>query len=202
MNSLTYRFGDWLRQLPRQTFFPFLVIFLISGLVCLTSLRHNNSTMLKLRNEVYTADKNNTDVNAALNNLRDYVYAHMNTNLSTGTNIKPPIQLKYTYQRLEAAAQQQASNSGLYTEAENYCQSVIPGSVSFYGAGRISCVTDYINSHGGKSVAPIPVALYEFDFKSPTWSPDLAGWSLVVVILSAAGAIIIILISQIRKLLK
>jgi hypothetical protein len=28
-------------------------------------------------------------------------------------------------------------------------------------------------------VPNISPSLYEFDFVSPTWSPDLAGWSLV-----------------------
>ena len=29
--------------------------------------------------------------------------------------------------------------------------------------------------------------LYEFDFLSPTWSPDLAGWSLVLAVLTSLG---------------
>ena len=49
----------------------------------------------------------------------------MNTNLSSGGNaIKPPIQLKYTYERLLATEQAKtaASNSKIYTEAQAYCQ--------------------------------------------------------------------------------
>lgn len=136
--------------------------------------------MIILRNQVYATDQSGGDVSTALNNLREFVYSHMNTNLSSGGNaIKPSIQLKYTYERLESAAQQQANNAGLYTDAENYCQAQIPASVSVSGRGRISCVQDYILSHGGQQAASIPAALYEFDFASPSWSPDLAGWSMV-----------------------
>jgi hypothetical protein len=104
----------------------------------------------------------------------------MNTDLSSGGNaIKPPIQLKYTYERLQSGAQAQTNNASLYTEAENYCQAQIPASVSISGRGRIGCVQDYILSHGGQAAAAVPVGLYEFDFASPSWSPDLAGWSLV-----------------------
>jgi hypothetical protein len=70
------------------------------------ALRHNNETMVKLRTAVYEADKNSGDVNTTLNKLRKYVYAHMNTDLSSGGNtIKPPIQLQHTYERLQAAEQ-------------------------------------------------------------------------------------------------
>lgn len=159
----------------------FLILFIISALVSVYALRHNNLTMIELRNAVYEADKSGGDVNAALDNLRQYVYAHMNTNLSSGGNaIKPPIQLKYTYERLQSAAEAAVNNRSLYTDAENYCQTQIPASVSISGRGRISCVQDYIASHGGKKAPQIPAALYEFDFVSPTWSPDLAGWSLIL----------------------
>jgi hypothetical protein len=159
----------------------FLILFAFSAFVSVTALRHNNQEMVRLRNAVYAADQNNGDINGALNNLRKYVYGHMNTNLSSGGNaIKPPIQLKYTYERLLASASQQSNNSGLYTQAENYCQAQIPASVSISGRGRISCVQDYILSHGGNKAPAIPVALYEYDFVSPSWSPDLAGWSLVI----------------------
>lgn len=165
-------------RMPR---YVFLALFIISTLVSIYALRHNNLTMVKLRDAVYAADKSDGDVNAALNTLRAYVYSHMNTNLSSGGNtIKPPIQLKYTYERLQANANKAVNNGGLYTEAENYCQAKIPASVSISGRGRIACVQDYILSHGGKSAPAIPTALYEFDFVSPSWSPDLAGWSLVL----------------------
>jgi len=177
-----------LASVRKLSYRVFLGLFLLSAVVSIIALRANNEHMIGLRNNVYAADKSSGNVNVALNNLRNYVYAHMNTNLSSGGNaIKPPIQLKYTYERLESAAQAQANNTGLYTTAENYCQSVVPASVSISGSGRIGCVQDYISSHGGQAAAAIPVALYEFDFVSPAWSPDLAGWSLVVCGLSLVG---------------
>lgn len=170
------------KLIPYQVFIALFVVF---GVVSVIALRHNNQTMVSLRNAVYTADQNNGNVEVALDNLRAYVYAHMNTDLSSGgSSIKPPIQLKYTYDRLQSAAEAAANNSQLYTDAENYCQAQIPASVSVSGRGRISCVQDYITSHGGKQATTIPVGLYEFDFLSPTWSPDLAGWSLVITAIS------------------
>ncbi len=165
----------------------FLGLFIISGIVAVYALRHNNQTMVQLRSEVYAADQSGGDVNAALNNLRKYVYGHMNTDLSSGGNaIKPPIQLKYTYERLLETQQQTtaASNSQIYTEAHICCQALVPAGVS--GRGRVPCVQDYVTSHGVKT-SPIPTGLYQFDFVSPTWSPDLAGWSLVFAALTGLG---------------
>lgn len=163
------------------------MLFIVISVVTVYALRHNNQTMVELRSEVYATDQADGDVNSALNNLREYVYGHMNTNLSSGGNaIKPPIQLKYTYERLLEAQQQTAaaSNSQIYTQAQTYCQALVPAGVS--GRGRVSCVQDYVTSHGVKTT-PIPTGLYQFDFISPTWSPDLAGWSLVTAVLTGLG---------------
>lgn len=177
-----------LHRLARTSARTWLALLIAVSIVCVLALRHNNQTMVKLRDAVYTADKNNGDVNGALNNLRAYVYAHMNTDLSSGGNtIKPPIQLKFTYQRLYDAQvnQVESQNQQLYTDAENYCQSI---NHAYFGTTRVPCVQNYVINHGLKSAqVTIPAGLYEFDFVSPSWSPDLAGFSLLAsAILSAA----------------
>ena len=74
----------------RVPYSVFLVFFIITGITAIYALRANNQTMVKLRAEVYATDQAAGDVNGALNNLREYVYGHMNTNLSSGGNaIKP-----------------------------------------------------------------------------------------------------------------
>jgi len=160
-----------------------LFLFVISAVICIAALRDNNQTMSKLRQDVYTVDKNNGDINTALNNLRNYIYAHMNTSLSSGTNIKPPIQLKYTYQRLYDVKynQLQDTNQQIYNAAKNAC---LPTTSGTYDPDRLACIGQYAINHGvnGANINISP-ALYQFDFASPTWSPDLAGWSLVLSII-------------------
>src|ERR1700679_2202908 len=78
-----------------------LVIAAVLSVTCIFALRANNEHMIKLRNSVYSADKNDGNVEAALQNLQSYVTSHMNTNLVSGNGtVYPPIQLKYTYQRI------------------------------------------------------------------------------------------------------
>jgi hypothetical protein len=169
----------WTRVRPIKTWY-LLALFLVCAIICIFALRGNNLNMVKLRNNVYAADKSNGNVELALENLRDYVAVHMNTSLTASAGgVYPPIQLKYTYQRLEVAAQAQVAPAGsqLYTNAENYCQQF--DSSSFSGRSRVPCVENYVSTHGVVA-QKIPPSLYEFDFVSARWSPDLAGWSLVV----------------------
>lgn len=167
----------------------FLIIAVVFGLISVYALRQNNFNMIKLRSAVFRADEHNGNTEAALRDLRAYVYGHMNTNLSSGDNtIYPPIQLKYSYDRAIAANQQSSpDNAQIYNDAQTECEKQFPRGLS--GSGRIPCIAQYVSSHGIQEEATIPVSLYEFDFVSPRWSPDLAGWSMVVAGLSGLLAI-------------
>lgn len=178
----------WTRVRPVKPWY-FLVLAIISGIFCIFALRANNEHMIVLRDAVYSADKNNGNVEQALQKLRAYVYRHMNTDLAAGPNaVHPPIQLKYTYDRLVQAESKrvQSTNANLYTNAQAYCQVLIPN--GFSGRYREGCINQYVTTHG-TSAQTIPKNLYEFDFVSPKWSPDLAGWSLVVTVLFALTAL-------------
>lgn len=127
--------------------------------------------MEKLKVAVYTADRDNGNVQAALIRLQAYVTAHMNTNLSTSNGaVYPPIQLQNTYLK------QAPSEAGLYTQAQSYCQQLDP--TDFSGRNRVPCIEQFITSHGSTTEP----ALYQFDFISPAWSPDAAGFSLLATV--------------------
>jgi hypothetical protein len=176
----------WLRHVSP---WYFLAAAVLSTVVCVFALRANNQHMITLRDAVYQADKDNGDVQGALNKLQAYVTAHMNTNLSAGPNaVYPPIQLKYTYDRLVQAQGDAATkaNSQLYTDAQHYCEA--QNHTDFSGRNRVPCIQQYVQAHSTASSAPtIPDSLYKFSFVSPSWSPDLAGWSLVVAALVWLG---------------
>lgn len=179
-----------------------MVAFVAILFVTVFALRHNNQQMLSLRQAVFTADEKNGDVEGALRELRTYIYAHMNTDLNTGKNaVYPPIQLEHTYARLLAAQQESVkqANQQIYTEAQSYCEKLHPE--SFSGGSRVPCIRDYVASRG-IHITPIPDSLYKFDFVSPKWSPDLAGWSLLATIVVGVLLIVRAVIPLILKLLK
>ena len=168
----------WVLIRPIKVWYLVVLLLASTGL-CIVALRDNNLTMVQLRDEVYLADKDGKEVESALQRLRAHVYAHMNTELSTGNNVYPPVQLKYTYQRLQQAEKDRVrqDNARIYTDAQNYCEQQNPN--GFSGRGRVACIEAYVSGHGVKEVV-IPDAMYKFGFVSPVWSPDLAGLMLVV----------------------
>lgn len=161
------------------SYWYFFTLFLITGAIALFALRENNVRALELRDKVLQVDEANGDVEAALRELRAHIYGHMNASLAGGEgSIRPPIQLKYRYERLVRNEKQRVSaiNEKVYTDAQTHCERQIPtGTI----ASRVPCVQDYV-SKNTVAEQPIPDSLYKFDFASPLWSPDLAGWSLVL----------------------
>lgn len=185
-----YAHHVWTRIRPIKPWYLLVigVVFLTVGLL---AMRQNYTHMVELRDNVYAADKAGKGVNESLQELRGYVGHHMNTSMSAGENgVYPPLQLKYTYDRLVVARSRDASaqNRKVYTAAQDYCEAKIPNGLS--GSHRIKCIQDYVTTHSVSAV-PIDPALYKFDFYSPTWSPDLAGWSLVLATLSFIASITI-----------
>jgi hypothetical protein len=172
-----YHYHKRLQPLNAWYFLAAALVFLV---IAVYGLRQNNFTMIRLRQAVITADQQNGDTAKALNELRAYVYGHMNTNLSSGDfAIKPPIQLKARYDRLVAAEDQRvkAVNDAVASQAEATCAGQFPQ--EGVNRDRLTCIQQYIAAHAVKP-QEIPADLYKFDFLSPRWSPDLAGISLVL----------------------
>lgn len=171
----------FMRRHAQSLYFLGIIVF---GVTSVFALRNNNQQMIVLRQAVYDADEKGGDVEGTLRQLREYVYTHMNTGLSSGTNpVKPPIQLKFTYERLQAQQQQQISstNGALYNDAMRSC-----AGQDAVGADLVNCVNDYAAAQGVQLVQ-VPDALYKFDFTAAKWSPDLAGLSLVATGASIVG---------------
>ncbi len=170
----------WVRIRP-VSYWYFLAGFIVFGLLGLQAYRQNNIEMISLREAVFKADAENGDIEAALRDLREHVYAHMNTALTSGdTSIKPPIQLKHRYERLLTAEKErtEAANGNLYTEAQADCERRFPAGLS--GSNRLPCIEEYLVSHGGVKEQSIPKELYQFDFVSAKWSFDRAGWMFIL----------------------
>lgn len=168
------RLHHLLVRLRPISYWYFVGLFVATGFFALLALRHNNVRAIELRDELIQVDKENGDVEAKLSELRTYIYSHMNARLSNDNSIYPPIQLKYTYERLAAAEKQRVTtaNEKIYNDAQKTCEALLPRGLS--GSTRLSCIQQYVDTKGTRE-NPVPDALYKFDFVSPVWSPDLAG---------------------------
>lgn len=163
----------------------FIVACVVMVMVSAFALRSNNQQMITYRDAVYQADEENGDIEDALRDLREFVHGHMNTNLSSGqTAVYPPIQLKHTYERLVVAQQEElrTQNETIYSAAQAHCEQLHPESYS--GGPRVPCIRDYVSERGVQST-PVPDGVYKFDFVSPSWSPDFAGFSILITVFLA-----------------
>lgn len=168
------------KKLRVISYWYFLAGFILFSALFIYNYRQNNLNMIRLRDKVFVADEENQNVEGALRELREYVYSHMNARLvSTSTAIWPPIQLKYQYERdvAKEKAQTAATNAKITQEATAYCEAKFP--VTLNVTGRQPCIEGYLADHGVKEKV-LPKENYQFDFVSPAWSPDAAGWSLVL----------------------
>jgi hypothetical protein len=171
-------FHHLLVQLHKVSAWVFVALVVASIAVSAVALRNNNAGSVDLRAQLLEVDKQNGDVETSLKQLREYTYSHMNSSLATENAPYPPIQLKYRYERLVSAEKARVSeaNSKLATAAQNHCEALIPAGRSL---NRIECIQNYMTTNGVKENS-IPDSIYKFDFADPVWSPDLAGWSVLV----------------------
>lgn len=180
-----------LKRLNKFRTWQLLVLALLFAGVSATFLRLNNIGMTERRDAVISADASG-DKQALLNRLIDlqgYVSSHMNTDLGGGvylTNTRAKDQAE-----IVANSQTQA-NVNIYQEAVDKCS----GKKSVY-AVYLKCVTDYLESIPGGQVVSKTIftselvsRIYTHNYTSPLWSPDFAGWS---VLLTAFVFVVIIL---------
>ena len=202
------------RLLRNITFVATLVVVLGSLSTALYSLRHNNTRMGELRAAVFEADESGDDqrLEEALQALRQHVLLHMNADLKprdTESSGVKPIQLPHKYYRdvvarWEKLLKKEGADRAPLKAVRRICEA------EKYGISqRPSCLFTEIGKYNEQKADvdlaldeikdfPIselpPTELYVFDFPSPGWSPDLAGWSLVVFFLSLGSLIIRLLI--------
>ncbi len=178
------------RKLSRFSSWYFLIAAVVFFSVAAFALRQNNLQMIQLKEAVFQADEAGEGTEEALRELREHVHSHMNTDLVASEDaIRPPIQLVHQYERLLRAEQDRAreENQAVYADAERVCEERFPSGQ--LADGRVQCVESYVREQGVQQ-RPVPKELYQFDFASPRWSPDLAGWSLVF------GAVALVLFSS------
>jgi len=161
---------------------------LILGIfIAATFLRLNNVGMTQRREAVIQADKEGATapvLQGRLYDLQRYVAAHMNANMGT-------IYLENEFNRAYQAKINSASEgngSNVFKEAQEVCAPKF-ASLGHYSLAYQQCVLDQLNSHPSATettttALDLPKAdTYRYSFVSPLWSPDFAGFSVLVCIL-------------------
>ena len=202
------------RLLRNITFAITLVIVLGSLITAMYGLRHNNAKMAELRTEVFAADESgdNQRLEDALQELRQHVLTHMNADLKPrdieSSDIRP-VQLPYKYYRdivagWEKLLKQEGIDPAPLEDARRLCEaekdnisqrpSCLFTEIAKYNEQRAGLELELEELEDFPTPDLPPTELYVFDFPSPGWSPDLAGWSLAVFFVSLGSLIARLLI--------
>lgn len=175
------------KDLQRVKTWQLLVLLLLAAFVAATFLRLNNIGMSERRASVVAADKQGDDtiIIQRLYDLQQYVSVHMNTDLGKG------VYLESSYKRdsqtlLNQASGDQNPNGNIYKKAQEVCAPRFSG----YSAAYLRCTTSELAKYpaGDNLIQDVnlpSVNAYLHDYESPAWSPDFAGWSLVLCVILA-----------------
>jgi hypothetical protein len=177
--------------------------------VSATLLRINNLGMVDHRDAVLQADKSGDkkEIKESLLNLQRYVSSHMNTSLESG------VYLEHSYARDKAEALKKASDatnptSKVYQQAGRECQSRFVGGVESFRNDYVQCVLERVSalSPAGDAAQDLQLPkadLYRYDYLSPLWTPDIAGFSVLITLAIAVIIVIkLLLITTVKLLLK
>ena len=185
-----------IKQLQRIKTWQLVIVLILTGLVSATFLRLNNVGMVERRAAVLTGDTlgNTDDIQNRLYDLQRYVSEHINAN--TGA-----IYLEHQYKRdskkiIDAAGNTTNQNGNIYKKASDTCDRQF----TIYSQAYLQCFLSELRKYPDSGNAPTTVALpptelYRHEFVSPLWSPDFAGWSLVI-----NGLIVLMIIARLVSL--
>jgi hypothetical protein len=151
--------------------------------------------MLQLRDEVLRVDDETGDISKVaplIEDLGNYVLNHMNTNL--GSAIELPGTYATAVEKIRKQVEKSGSaNSKIYAEAQKKCEDPFIPLPS-----RAQCIQDYVlaNAKPGTDVRELEFpdkSLYSYSFASPFWSPDLAGFSVLISVFSLLAVVFLVL---------
>ncbi len=181
-----------LNRLQSVQTWQLIILLILSGFVSATFLRLNNIGMVERREAVISADKvgNEAITQARLYDLQRYVTTHMNTDMGKGVG------LDSSYKRALQAADTAASantnpNGNIFKKAQQVCAPRF----SSWSEGYVQCTYNELSKYPGSDslINQVKVSpnVYNHAFVSPLWSPDFAGWSLLICVV-----ILIMIISR------
>jgi hypothetical protein len=159
-----------------------IILLILAVFLSATLLRLNNIGMVERRTAVINADEagDNKVIQSRLYDLQRYVAAHMNSDMGKG------VYLESSYKRAakvayEAAASDTNSNGNIYKKAVDTCQPKFTSFSYTYTQCIINELAKYPAGSSLNSSVNLPSTdLYRYNYVSPVWSPDFAGWSVII----------------------
>ena len=195
-----------LKKLNTLKTWQLIIVLILVLFAAATAIRLNNVGMAQRREGVYSADEAGDEevIYQRLLTLREYSSAHMNAN--TGLFSLPHQYDRDNQKALEAAQkrseQSESPNGNIYKKAADVCDPQFPG----YSQAYLQCFMNELDKYPSSgdiddSVALPPAELYQYNFDSPIWTPDLAGWTVLVALIISVVIITKIILTLVLKMI-
>ena len=185
-----------IRSLQRIKTWQLLILFILMSFVAATFLRLNNIGMLQRRDAVLTADKagDTTVIQNRLYDLQRFASSHMNG--ETGIFYLEGQYRRDAQKAVDAAKNDDNPNGNVNEKAEAVCRP----QYTVWSPAYVQCFTDELSKYPpspdpAQNVILPSTSLYRQSFTSPLWSPDFAGFSVLV-----CGVILIMIIVRLISL--
>jgi hypothetical protein len=176
-----------IKQLQHVQTWQLVILLILAVFLASTFLRLNNIGMIERRSAVLSADAagNGDATITRLYDLQRYVSSHMNTDMGKG------VYLQSSYDRDvkkadNAASSDTNSNGNIYKKAQQVCAPRF----TRYSTAYLQCTLGELAKYPAASSLITSVNYpdpntYLHVFVSPVWSPDFAGWTVLVCIFLA-----------------
>lgn len=180
------------RRIRRVKTWQLVILLVMSAFVSATFLRLNNVGMVERREAVYAADEAGDleQLERRLYDLQRYVSSHMNAN--PGRIALENSYVRYYERALEEFKENIARQSS--NDVVQRVREVCDAEAAAGGWGRfttqadpryVECISREWEKYPAAATSdvqfvPPPVQPYYHTFVSPLWSPDYAGWSVLV----------------------
>lgn len=162
----------YLKKLQSIKTWQLLILLILTSFVAATFLRLNNIGMIERREAVISADKagDNSVTRDRLYDLQTYVAGHMNTDLSGGVFLESSFEraVERTYT---------ASGGNIYQQAQEVCAPQF----SSWSYAYVQCTLAELEKYPAATPTELPPEnAYIYNFVSPRWSPDFAGFAVLI----------------------
>jgi hypothetical protein len=171
-----------IKDLQRIKTWQLIVLLIIAGFISATFLRLNNIGMVERRDAVLSADKQGDEevIIQRLYDLQRHVSAHMNTDLGRGVYLESSY--SRDLQNWQSSQYGDANpNGNIYKKAQEVCAPRFRS----YSAAYLQCTTSELAKYPAAANPATDTSkprqeAYIHAFSSPLWSPDFAGWSVLL----------------------
>lgn len=191
-----------LQRLQRIKTWQLFVILLLMLLISATFLRLNNIGMVERRSAVMSADAsgNPTALENNLYALQRHAATHMNA--SSGTIYLEESYKRETMRLLDEAKKSSTVAKDVIEKADTACRAQFPGYSQAYVQCNASEQAKYAGSDNAQAAITFPnPELYRHEYSSPIWSPDFAGWTLLICALITGVIFVRLIMLMILRLL-